>query len=65
MIITCCHNCVAPKRYPGCGDHCDEYKAQKQQYEASKQPPVVAVYIAEATERYGSKHYANPHRIRR
>ena len=23
--ITCCHGCVAPKRYPGCHDHCPDY----------------------------------------
>ena len=21
-MIWCCKNCVAPKRYPGCHDHC-------------------------------------------
>jgi hypothetical protein len=23
--ITCCNGCVAPKRYPGCHDHCPDY----------------------------------------
>lgn len=27
--ITCCKDCVPPKRYPGCGDHCKEYKEEK------------------------------------
>lgn len=31
--ITCCKNCVAPKRYPGCKDHCDEYLIQKKEKE--------------------------------
>ena len=24
-----CKGCVAPKRYPGCHDHCQEYQTQK------------------------------------
>ena len=34
--IECCHYCVAPKRYPGCHDHCPEYQKQKAEYEARK-----------------------------
>jgi hypothetical protein len=25
MAIECCNGCVAPKRYPGCQDHCPDY----------------------------------------
>lgn len=24
MANNCCYGCVAPKRYPGCQDHCPE-----------------------------------------
>lgn len=27
--IECCKDCKPPKRYPGCGDHCKEYKEEK------------------------------------
>lgn len=36
MIDWCCKNCVAPKRYPGCHDHCPEYIAQRAEYEKEK-----------------------------
>lgn len=29
MIIKCCKNCVPPKRYPGCGAICPEYKEER------------------------------------
>ena len=29
VIINCCKDCKPPKRYPGCGADCDEYKKQK------------------------------------
>ncbi len=32
--VQCCNGCVPPKRYPGCGDHCSEYKKEKAQYKA-------------------------------
>lgn len=32
----CCKGCVAPKRYPGCHDHCPEYLKQKAEYEERK-----------------------------
>lgn len=35
--IDCCKDCKPPKRYPGCGDHCEEYKKQKAKYLADKQ----------------------------
>ncbi len=31
-----CKGCVAPKRYPGCHDHCPEYQKQKAEYEERK-----------------------------
>lgn len=35
--IECCHGCKPPKRYPGCGDHCPEYKKQKAKLKADKE----------------------------
>ena len=35
--ITCCKDCVPPKRYPGCGGHCPEYKKQKAKLIADKE----------------------------
>lgn len=29
MAIKSCYGCVAPKRHPGCHDHCPEYLAEK------------------------------------
>ena len=37
MAITCCHYCVAPKRYPGCHDHCPEYQEQKAENDAKRE----------------------------
>ena len=34
--INCCHFCVAPKRYPGCHDHCPEYAEEKAEDEKLK-----------------------------
>lgn len=34
--VQCCNNCVPPKRYPGCGDRCKEYKEEKGKYLADK-----------------------------
>lgn len=34
--IFCCKGCIAPKRHPGCHDHCPEYQKQKAEYEAKK-----------------------------
>lgn len=28
-MFDCCHKCTAPKRHPGCHDHCKEYKDTK------------------------------------
>lgn len=33
MAIQCCRNCVAPKRYPGCHGKCQEYIAEKEDYD--------------------------------
>ena len=35
-IIKCCSGCVAPKRYPGCHDHCPEYAAERAEYAKHK-----------------------------
>lgn len=37
MGIKCCYGCVAPKRYPGCGATCPEYKAEKAEDAAKKE----------------------------
>ena len=29
MKITCCRGCVAPKRYPGCQDHCPDLHTER------------------------------------
>lgn len=34
--IKCCKDCVPPKRYPGCGDHCKEYQEEKAKLAAAK-----------------------------
>ena len=31
-----CKGCVAPKRYPGCHDHCPVHLKEKAEYEARK-----------------------------
>ena len=36
MKAICCHGCVAPKRHPGCHDHCPEYIKEKAQHNAEK-----------------------------
>ncbi len=32
-MITCCKDCVAPKRHPGCHDHCDIYIEEKRKHD--------------------------------
>ena len=34
--IKCCKGCLTPKRHPGCHAHCEEYLAEKAEYEARK-----------------------------
>jgi hypothetical protein len=36
MVINCCNGCVAPKRYPGCHSHCNEYIAERAEYDRMK-----------------------------
>ena len=36
MAINCCRYCVAPKRYPGCHDHCPDYAKEKAVADAQK-----------------------------
>ena len=33
--IKCCNGCIPPKRYPGCGGKCKEYKKEKAEYLAN------------------------------
>ena len=35
--IECCFGCKPPKRYPGCGAKCKEYKEQKAKLTALRQ----------------------------
>ena len=35
--MTCCKDCVPPKRYPGCHDKCPEYLKEKQEWNARKE----------------------------
>lgn len=35
-VIKCCIPCVAPKRHPGCHDHCPEYIEEKAEHERKK-----------------------------
>lgn len=37
IMFTCCFNCSAPKRHPGCHDKCPEYKEEKAKYERQKE----------------------------
>lgn len=34
--MRCCHGCVAPKRQPGCHDHCPDYKEERAEYDKLK-----------------------------
>lgn len=36
MWFDCCKNCVAPKRYPGCHSHCQEYIDIRAEYDKRK-----------------------------
>ena len=36
MAIYCCRGCVAPKRHPGCHDHCPEYLAERAEHDKLK-----------------------------
>ena len=37
MAVKCCYGCVAPKRYPGCHDHCPEYIAARAEHDRLKE----------------------------
>lgn len=36
-VITCCKECVAPKRHIGCHGNCEEYLAERAKYELLKE----------------------------
>ena len=36
-MITCCKDCVAPKRHLGCHDYCKEYLKEKEEHERQKE----------------------------
>ena len=40
--VECCHHCVAPKRYPGCHDHCPEYLEVKKKLEEKRDANMIA-----------------------
>ena len=46
-----CQCCTPPKRYPGCQDHCEAYKAARKRLDAykrrRKKEAVLKYYIAE------------------
>ena len=35
--IKCCIDCKPPKRFPGCGGTCEEYKKEKAEYLENKE----------------------------
>lgn len=37
MAVKCCKGCVAPKRYPGCHNHCQEYLTARAEYDRLKE----------------------------
>ena len=37
MAISCCHGCMAPKRYPGCHDVCPDYLKEKAAHDALRE----------------------------
>ena len=37
MAITCCKNCVPPKRHLGCHSTCEQYLREKAEYEKQKE----------------------------
>lgn len=37
MRISCCYNCVPPKRHPGCHSTCPEYIEEKKQSEKMRE----------------------------
>lgn len=45
MSVTCCRECVAPKRYPGCHDHCPDYAAEKAESEKAKAAKRMDKYV--------------------
>lgn len=47
MAIECCKHCVAPKRYPGCHDHCPEYQEQKAIHDANREEQNKKNYISD------------------
>lgn len=36
MHFECCYKCKAPKRHPGCHDHCEEYAEARAKLDALK-----------------------------
>lgn len=37
MAIKCCKDCKPPERYPGCSDHCEKYKQEKEYHTKEQQ----------------------------
>lgn len=36
IMFNCCRQCTAPKRHPGCHDHCKEYKEARADFDQKK-----------------------------
>ena len=49
-----CRGCE--KRYPGCHDHCDTYKAERAEYEKLKQRDAVEKYLRDRASRVYDAH---------
>lgn len=58
MAITCCKECVAPKRYPGCHGSCVEYIEARAEYDRlkaindQKKDVGIAIHIARTDKVY-------------
>lgn len=37
QVITCCRNCVAPKRHTACWGHCPDYQKERAEYDAKQE----------------------------
>lgn len=64
-MIKCCYGCVAPKRHPGCHDHCPEYLSEKfvhdqQREEANKKKEnLLGIYNQRDKAVHRAKHNSN------
>lgn len=47
MAITCCKDCKAPKRYPGCHDHCPAYQEAKAIHDQQREAEYKRHYVSD------------------